>query len=99
VHSNIVQLSWEEAHMRVVQSGLKNRLTFNAAAVALGISLAFLSPSAMACNDGGNCANAPGHNKDSFAAAPGPIAGAGLPVLAVVGAGYWAYRRYRRRRS
>ena len=30
-------------------------------------------------------------------AAPGPIAGAGLPVMAVVG-GYWAYRRFRRRR-
>jgi hypothetical protein len=32
-------------------------------------------------------------------AAPGPVAGAGLPVLAVVGVGYWAYRRFRRRRG
>jgi hypothetical protein len=31
-------------------------------------------------------------------AAPGPIAGAGLPVMAVIGVGYWAYRRFRRRR-
>ena len=31
-------------------------------------------------------------------AAPGPIAGAGLPVMAVVGVGYLAYRRFRRRR-
>jgi hypothetical protein len=85
--------------MRMVQSGLKKRLTFYAAAVVVGVSFASLSPSAMACNGGGNCENAPGHNKDTFAAAPGPIAGAGLPVLAVVGAGYWAYRRFRRRRS
>ena len=29
--------------------------------------------------------------------APGPIAGAGLPVLVVVGAGYWAMRRFRKK--
>jgi hypothetical protein len=85
--------------MRMAQSALKNRLTFYAATVAAGVLFASLSPSAMACNGGGNCENAPGHNKESLAAAPGPIAGAGLPVLAVAGAGYWAYRRFRRRRS
>jgi hypothetical protein len=29
-------------------------------------------------------------------AVPGPAAGIGLPVLAVVGVGYWVYRRFRR---
>jgi hypothetical protein len=31
--------------------------------------------------------------------APAPIIGAGLPVLAVGGIGYWAYRLFRRRRD
>ena len=30
-------------------------------------------------------------------AAPGPIAGAGLPVIVIGGLAYWAYRRSRRR--
>jgi hypothetical protein len=39
------------------------------------------TPHAFACNGNGNCPNAPGHNK--FSGAPGPLAGAGLPVLAI----------------
>ena len=31
-------------------------------------------------------------------AAPGPIAGAGLPLLAVAG-GYWLFKRYRNRKK
>jgi hypothetical protein len=42
--------------------------------------------------NGGNSANAPGHNKG----APGPIAGAGLPFLLLAG-GYVLVRRYRNR--
>jgi uncharacterized membrane protein YphA (DoxX/SURF4 family) len=29
--------------------------------------------------------------------APGPIAGAGLPILLIVGAGYWAIRHFRKK--
>jgi hypothetical protein len=29
--------------------------------------------------------------------APGPLVGAGLPVLAIAGGGYWLVRRYRRK--
>jgi hypothetical protein len=53
---------------------------------------------AVACNGNGNCENAPGHNKgDRVAGAPGPIAGAGLPILAVGYGAYWLVRRYRRK--
>ncbi len=30
-------------------------------------------------------------------AAPGPVIGAGLPVLLLIGGGYWVARRFRRR--
>jgi hypothetical protein len=52
----------------------------------------------IACNGNGNCENAPGHNKgDRVAGVPGPVAGAGLPILAVGYSAYWLVRRYRRR--
>ncbi|RZN15416.1 hypothetical protein CWO90_41635 [Bradyrhizobium sp. Leo121] len=54
---------------------------------------------AQACNGGGNCTeaheNAPGQNKH-VGGAPGPIAGAGLPILAVGYGVYWLIRRRRR---
>ena len=50
---------------------------------------ALLPLAANACNNNGNCANAPGHNRG----VPGPIVGAGLPVLAVGYGVYWLIRR------
>ena len=44
------------------------------------------APQAFACNGNGNCENSPGHNK---VGAPGPIAGAGLPILAIGYGVYW----------
>lgn len=78
-------------------------------ATALMTLLAF---PALACNGGGNCENAPGHNKSSeggergkhqeggggggaVKGAPGPIAGAGLPVLAIGYGVYWLVKRRR----
>lgn len=64
--------------------------------IASGFSVAVLAiaalmsaPPAQACNDRGNCANAPGQTKG----APGPIAGAGLPMLAIGYGVYWLIRR------
>ena len=51
-------------------------------------------PDAFACNDRGNCADAPGHNK--YEGAPGPIVGAGLPVLAIGYGVYWLVKRRRK---
>ena len=49
----------------------------------------------LACNDKGNCANEPGHTK-KVSGAPGPIAGAGLPVLAIGYGVYWLVKRRRK---
>ena len=63
------------------------------AAVATGFMLMAAVP-ASACNDRGNCENAPGQNK--FHGAPGPVLGAGLPVLAIGYGVYWVVKRRRR---
>ena len=54
------------------------------------------APLAFACNGNGNCENAPGHNKVEYSGAPGPIAGAGLPVLAIGYGVYWLIKRRRK---
>jgi hypothetical protein len=60
------------------------------------LHLWMLTPvSAPACNGNGNCENAPGHNK--VHGAPGPVVGAGLPVLAIGYGVYWLVKRKRRR--
>jgi hypothetical protein len=62
---------------------------FSAAALAI-----IIATPALACNDNGKCATAPGHTK--VRGAPGPIAGAaGLPILAVGYGVYWLVRRRR----
>jgi hypothetical protein len=73
---------------------MRNWLGVLAGALLAG-NLIMGAPHALACNGNGNCANAPGHNKD-YAGAPGPIAGAGLPILAVGFGVYWLVRRRRR---
>ena len=66
-------------------------------ALVLASALTFFSPPAVACNDRGNCDNAPGHNKE-IRGAPAPLIGFGLSGLAI-GLGYGAYWLVRRRRN
>ena len=67
------------------------------AATILALAMATVAPAAQACNDRGNCANAPGQNKpENVSGAPGPIAGAGLPIVAVGYGVYWLLRRRRK---
>ncbi|RZN32678.1 hypothetical protein CWO90_12410 [Bradyrhizobium sp. Leo121] len=56
------------------------------------------APPANACNGGGNCENAPGRDPPGHRVdgAPGPIAGAGLPMLAVGYGVYWLVKRRRK---
>ena len=67
-------------------------------AAALASVLMIVAPPALACNGGGNCENAPGQNKPgpNTQGAPGPIAGAGLPVLSIGYGVYWLVRRRRK---
>jgi hypothetical protein len=71
------------------------------AAAILALGLTTVALPVQACNGNGNCEYAPGHNKDNdrghISGAPGPIAGAGLPILAIGGYGvYWLIRRRRK---
>lgn len=61
-------------------------------ALALAFTLIISAPPALACNGNGNCENAPGHEKKTHGA-PGPIAGAGLPILAIGYGVYWLVKR------
>ena len=70
-------------------------------AAALAFALMIVAPPALACNDNGKCENAPGHLKHDgppgdMRGAPGPIAGAGLPVLAIGYGVYWLVKRRRK---
>ena len=66
-------------------------------AAAFALTLVLSAPPASACNGNGNCENAPGQIKKGGAyGAPGPIAGAGLPILAIGYGVYWLVKRRRR---
>jgi hypothetical protein len=62
-------------------------------AAALFTALVGFAVPASACNGNGNCDSAPGHTKG----VPGPLVGAGLPIIAVGYGAYWLVRRYRRK--
>jgi hypothetical protein len=64
-------------------------------AAALTFALMTVAPPALACNGNGNCENAPGQVK-KVEGAPGPIAGAGLPILAIGYGVYWLVKRRRK---
>jgi hypothetical protein len=63
---------------------------------ALAFALMIATPPALACNGNGNCDNAPGQVKKQVQGAPGPIAGAGLPILAIGYGVYWLVKRRRK---
>jgi hypothetical protein len=48
-------------------------------------------------NGNGQGQNGNGQGGNGYHGAPGPIAGAGLPILAVGYGAYWLVRRYRRK--
>jgi hypothetical protein len=80
---------WEEQSMKIAL------YTFAAAALALMI----VAPPAQACNGKGDCDrdDRPAHHVSGHASgAPAPIAGAGLPVLAIGYGVYWLIKRRRR---
>jgi hypothetical protein len=64
--------------------------------VASALLAAFCVP-ALAGNQDGQGGNNNNQGGNGYRGAPGPIAGAGLPILAVGYGAYWLVRRYRRK--
>jgi hypothetical protein len=73
-----------------------NILSMRKLLVASALFAAFCVPALAGVGTGQNPPN--GGNGQNVVGAPGPIAGAGLPMLLAVGFGaYWLVRRYRRK--
>jgi len=66
-------------------------LVFAGVTVGAVVYNAAISPDNFMYQGGGKWADL-GHH-----AAPGPVIGAGLPVLLMMGGGYWIARRFRRK--
>ena len=66
-------------------------------ALPMALLLALIVP-ALAKNDKGNQGNGNG-NGGNVRGAPGPLAGAGLPVLLIGGGIYWIVRRQKQKKS
>ena len=66
-------------------------------AAAFALALGTAAPPASACNGNGNCEHAREHHRPGghVSGAPGPIAGAGLPILAIGYGVYWLIKRRR----
>jgi hypothetical protein len=58
---------------------------------------AFCVPALAGQNGQGQNGNSQGGNGGNYHGAPGPIAGAGLPILAAGYGAYWLVRSYRRK--
>ena len=64
--------------------------------IVASVLLATLCVPALADRDDGNRWSDPGRRDHGVRGAPGPIAGAGLPILAVGYGVYWLVRRRRK---
>jgi hypothetical protein len=81
----------------MIYTRIPNGLALVATLFALAGAVVFGTPNlANAQNCDGNC-NQQGNNQQNTRGAPGPIAGGGLPVLAVGYGVYWLIKRRRRK--
>jgi hypothetical protein len=65
-----------------------------AIAAAIALSMTFALPALAKPGNGNGWGQGEGGGRNH--GAPGPLIGAGLPVLLVVGGAYWAVRRFRK---
>ena len=73
------------------------RKLFLASAILAALGLPVLADPGNGNKNGWSNPNNPHYDGGSVHGAPGPIAGAGLPILAVGYGAYWLVRRYRRK--
>ena len=72
------------------------KIGFGIATAILAFALTTVAPPAQACKPDKPCYDSPGQQNKHASGAPGPIAGAGLPILAVGYGVYWLIRRRRK---
>jgi hypothetical protein len=83
----------------MIYTRISNGLALVATLFALGGAVVFSTPNLANAGNGqdGNSQGQNGGNNNNVRGAPGPIAGAGLPVLAVGYGVYWLIKRRRRK--